>query len=432
MSVQLNEEKLLRSPEEVDSQDEMDQDGENNDENVSEQYFKKFDKVAGKILAQTATILITCDNELGKFMRTHDSKRDTVMRAVQEQFAAVKEVIKAAHSEIRELGRSLIEADVAEVLQQARLKRAISLKRHFDRHKVLKRVEHPRQQVEDMDHSGKAQEAARLDAITEGISLRDLDTIRPEILRDYAERRIRERARSTTIVGHRLEVDSNSVGVKALSDLRKLAIRQDQSVGGFCLALEKLSHKAYPDTPQDVVSLQNAEVLCRQLATWKGSYSPTEALEAGDAAGAYERDKEVALRLERSLRTAKECAEEGRLKSQFRTRLRRYSGVTKGWTSYNRGKRDFPHKEGNMEQKQSADRKTASQGTPNPRKDETKRCYKCGQVGHIARNCNGGPSQAQASSYKPSSNRTANEAQAYSSLVEKWTCSAGEKFNDTQ
>ncbi|KHJ87363.1 hypothetical protein OESDEN_12865 [Oesophagostomum dentatum] len=250
MSVQLNEEELLRTPEEVDSQDEMDQDGENNDENVSEQYFKKFDKIAGKILAQTATIPITCDNELGKFMRTDDAKRDTVMQAVQEQSAVVKEVIKAALSEIRELGRPLIEADVAEVLQQARLKRAISLKKHFDRHKVLKQaiqdacktlrcttkdmnvriaeimsaledkeqkltelrsllnqkllqVEHLRQQVEDMGHSGKAQEAARPDAITEGISLRDLDAIRPEILRDYAERRIRERARNTTIVGHR-------------------------------------------------------------------------------------------------------------------------------------------------------------------------------------------------------------------------------------
>lgn len=53
----------------------------------------------------------------------------------------------------------------------------------------------------------------------------------------------------------------------------------------FCLALEKL---AYPDAPSEVVSLQKAEILFRQLAHWEGSYCIAETLETSGRADVYE------------------------------------------------------------------------------------------------------------------------------------------------
>ncbi|KIH48687.1 hypothetical protein ANCDUO_21240, partial [Ancylostoma duodenale] len=106
----------------------------------------------------------------------------------------------------------------------------------------------------------------------------------------------------------RMRIDGNSERVRALSELRSLSIREGQPVSEFCLVLERLAHKAYPDVPQEVTSLQKAEILCRQMANWSGSYCLTEALEVSSPNEAYETVKEVALRLERSLKTAEEYA----------------------------------------------------------------------------------------------------------------------------
>ncbi|VDP48748.1 unnamed protein product [Heligmosomoides polygyrus] len=172
-----------------------------------------------------------------------------------------------------------------------------------------------------------------------GLSSLDFDTIDPRILLEYANRRVREQSEGTTFVGHRpaltifetlprevregtfdeiveamkkhMSIDSNSERVKALADLRKLAIRDGQTVAEFCLVVERLFNKAYPDTPHEVTSLQKAEILCRQLSGWDGSYCLTEALETSASDEACKKVKEVALRLERSIRMARECRNEG-------------------------------------------------------------------------------------------------------------------------
>ncbi|KAK6059823.1 hypothetical protein COOONC_02522 [Cooperia oncophora] len=95
----------------------------------------------------------------------------------------------------------------------------------------------------------------------------------------------------------RLRIDGNSQRVKALAGLRTLAIRPGQAVNEFCFVLESLANKAYPDVPAEATSLQKAEILCRQLAE----------LEWNSCEQAYEKVKEAALRLERSLKTAEEC-----------------------------------------------------------------------------------------------------------------------------
>ncbi|VDP52855.1 unnamed protein product [Heligmosomoides polygyrus] len=103
-----------------------------------------------------------------------------------------------------------------------------------------------------------------------------LDDYDPRVLLAFATARLhKDKGYGATYVGHR-----------ALAALRKLTIREDQSVGEFCLAVEKLSSKAYPNSPPEVTSLQKAEILFNQLAGWEGSYNLSEALELADASEA--------------------------------------------------------------------------------------------------------------------------------------------------
>ncbi|VDO90604.1 unnamed protein product [Heligmosomoides polygyrus] len=103
-------------------------------------------------------------------------------------------------------------------------------------------VEALRQEVEKLQRAPKDDhEAAKT-----GIAGLDLEAIDPKILLEYADRRIREQFRSTTLVGH------------------------------------------------------------RQLSNWNGSYFLTKALETSAAEEAYEKVKEVALRLERSIKIAED------------------------------------------------------------------------------------------------------------------------------
>ncbi|VDP43792.1 unnamed protein product [Heligmosomoides polygyrus] len=139
-----------------------------------------------------------------------------------------------------------------------------------------------------------------------------LEETDPHVLFAYAKRRLeRGKERNQTYCGHsamkeRLQEDGNVVRVKALAQLRKLNMRPDQTVEEFCAVLEKFVGKAYPDTPQEAVSLQMAEILFTQLAHWPGSYSLSEAIETSNGGEAYDSVKKAALRLERSRSAARE------------------------------------------------------------------------------------------------------------------------------
>lgn len=100
------------------------------------------------------------------------------------------------------------------------------------------------------------------------------------------------------VMKERLQEDGDAAKVKPLTQSRNLAMRADQSVEEFCVALERLANRTFPDVPEEVVSLQKAEILFRQLAQWPGSYSLSEALETSEGSLAYENAKRAALRLE--------------------------------------------------------------------------------------------------------------------------------------
>ncbi|EYC05726.1 hypothetical protein Y032_0080g1333 [Ancylostoma ceylanicum] len=230
----------------------------------------------------------------------------------------------------------------------------------------------------------------------------------------------------------RMRIDGNSERVRALAELRSLSIREGQPVSEFCLVLERLAYKAYPDVPQEVTSLQKAEILCRQLSNWNGSYCLAEALEVSSPNEAYETVKEVALRLERSLKTAEEYANAGSPRSTGRgvQRQQRFS------------KAKFPQGDIREERKplrSTLDRDRATAEDRNTGKEqilhkgrrleEGRRCYNCGAVGHLAKDCRVSSSQSRPTG--TSKAKSGSGTEGYSSLVEKWTCAAGHDGTST-
>ncbi|EPB69138.1 zinc knuckle [Ancylostoma ceylanicum] len=175
----------------------------------------------------------------------------------------------------------------------------------------------------------------------------------------------------------RLMEDSNNARVKAMSALRKLTIREGQSVGEFCLLLERLAAKAYPDVPPEATSLQKAEILFNQLANWEGSYNLSEALEVNDKGQAYEKVKEAALRLERTKKTAKEMAVG--YKNERTQHYRQHTTIWRKWSPVQKRRdKDESDEPRNKNIEMSKGTSTGS---------EEIKCFRCGKMGHMAKKC---------------------------------------------
>ncbi|EYC05399.1 hypothetical protein Y032_0082g1560 [Ancylostoma ceylanicum] len=97
----------------------------------------------------------------------------------------------------------------------------------------------------------------------------------------------------------RLRVDSQGAQAKALSELRTLQKREEQSVLNFCLELELLSEKAHPTADERTIALIQAEILYEQLKHWPEAYHLAEILENEKSPKVFERMREAAVRIER-------------------------------------------------------------------------------------------------------------------------------------
>ncbi|KAK6045826.1 hypothetical protein COOONC_16668 [Cooperia oncophora] len=82
-------------------------------------------------MSQIATIAVKCDSELAKTMRTDDPKRDSVVAAVNEQSALVKEIVRTILKEMRDFCGPRIADGIINLLRTANISEAEQLKQLY-------------------------------------------------------------------------------------------------------------------------------------------------------------------------------------------------------------------------------------------------------------------------------------------------------------
>lgn len=122
-----DKDELLRTPQDVDSEDEVDRDEVPTDERVSENFNSSFEKLVSKVMNQVGSISMICDNELAKTMRTDDPTRDSIVSAVAEQTALVKEILLIMLADMHKWYKPQIDEGITPILRRARLHRAEAL-----------------------------------------------------------------------------------------------------------------------------------------------------------------------------------------------------------------------------------------------------------------------------------------------------------------
>ncbi|KAL6734242.1 hypothetical protein Aduo_004803 [Ancylostoma duodenale] len=221
----------------------------------------------------------------------------------------------------------------------------------------------------------------------------------------------------------RLKVDTNGSCVKAMTQLASLAIREGQSVAEFCLALEKLVSRAYPDTPPEMLSLQKAEILFRQLAKWEGSYCIAEAIETTPREEVYERVKDLALRLERNRNMASSMApstryvvkEDTTAAFQKRASIQTTSGTGTTMDSEEKGRWS-----GSMQKQPTF---SVHSTVERVLKREHIQCFRCGRRGHKARDCSTSPRQEQERAAADDKDEN-DQKGSFSTLLDRFLCSS--------
>ncbi|VDP14691.1 unnamed protein product [Heligmosomoides polygyrus] len=162
-----------------------------------------------------------------------------------------------------------------------------------------------------------------------------------------AERGVLLRSKLTGRARKQYEALSTAIREVAPGELKKLRMKEGQSVADFCVELEQLTRRTHPHMDEAALHAQRAQLLYEHLAHWNDSYHLMEALESESQA--YERLKQTAMRIERrdlSLRNSRATSksERGTGGEERRPKPQRGMGVRKemeGLTGY--GVRSFDH-----------------------------------------------------------------------------------------
>ncbi|KAK6031026.1 zinc knuckle [Ostertagia ostertagi] len=168
--------------------------------------------------------------------------------------------------------------------------------------------------------------------------------------------------------------ESRNKKVVALGELKRLRKPETQSVGDFCVELERLTRRAYPELGEDTLSIIRADHLYDQISHWDESCHLQEALE-GPGSDMYERLKDAAMRAEwRHLS----------LKNRKSTEFSQTTGVT------SRGQRNVRRnyfKENDVSQIKAKSSVELEDNEDRKGNKERLKCFKCKSTGHKAREC---------------------------------------------
>ncbi|VDL83425.1 unnamed protein product [Nippostrongylus brasiliensis] len=165
--------------------------------------------------------------------------------------------------------------------------------------------------------------------------------------------------------------------IVALTSLRKLRKTESQTVAEYCIELERLSARAYPELDEVALATTRAQQLYEQLVHWPESYHLLVAMESAGA-DAYANLKQAAMRMERRKLTLESAREAYGNKGRGfeKTQLARF-GTHRAEPGA--GPRTERTKEISRSNSQEVERR-----------GEFVKCFRCQRTGHIARNCKNG------------------------------------------
>ncbi|KAK6021093.1 zinc knuckle, partial [Ostertagia ostertagi] len=164
-----------------------------------------------------------------------------------------------------------------------------------------------------------------------------------------------------------LSSDSTAARMRALNELRNLKLRPNQSISEFCVVLEKLARKANPNSSVTERSLEYAQILLDNVREWPEHVQLLSLLHRSDPGNAYNEIKQLAITIEQA-------------RTMYGT-PRKSTPTGTEWKKRAQAYKSHRENPPNTEEHQ--------RGYVDEKKEdvETRKCFNCSKLGHIARNC---------------------------------------------
>ncbi|VDO66468.1 unnamed protein product [Heligmosomoides polygyrus] len=153
--------------------------------------------------------------------------------------------------------------------------------------------EHPgwlrRQRIQGKDDDSRAQDSEQMGSPSGEDPAYEFDAFLESFVLKYPRDSWAGAERGVAVEADRAEARNHRI--VALGELKKLRMKEGQSVADFCVELERLTRHAHPHMDEAALDAQRAQLLYEHLAHWNDSYHLMEALESEGQA--YERLKHV-------------------------------------------------------------------------------------------------------------------------------------------
>ncbi|KAK6017953.1 zinc knuckle, partial [Ostertagia ostertagi] len=166
--------------------------------------------------------------------------------------------------------------------------------------------------------------------------------------------------------------NESSTQMNAYMKLKTL--RMEKDVTSYCVELEKITQRAYPEASEKELSRTRASELVAQLSNWPEYLQLYTTMELAPKEHAYEMVKSMAQRCERS---------------------RALAIATKKTLDASKSQRSIPEERGPGEKNRPQSRQkqdvssapTATQSKDNRAQKRVPKCFKCNECGHFSRDC---------------------------------------------
>ncbi|KAL6726510.1 hypothetical protein Aduo_008477 [Ancylostoma duodenale] len=384
---------------------------------------KEIVKVANKSIT---TVVAECDKALSRSFRTTDPIRNEVMESVERQAKVAKETTKISLEQFigewEEIVQSIligkrsdIEDGVIEILQVANLTQTHQLELCLD------------ERIADRE---------TIQALGDivGCSSSDLvEQIRLLVEKsNEKERNIEQLTEQIEKQNVQIQELTSRIGQLGQQPLMGIA-PNDGYKGHFNFGglesydLHMLIAIARKKLQRDKGSA-HVFVGHRQLASWNGSYSLSEAIEMSKSGEAYENVKKAALRLERNRKAVQEMSQGSacevtpkyQLGQAGYNRFERFNNIN----GDNDGSTSNIHPSSRLEAKKHhrMDIHGREVTQPKPHRTAVDRavveCYSCGKQGHMAKDCRVRSARRNKENTRPSSTND-RQASSFSALVDK-------------